>query len=208
MLMGEPVVVLTGRHERSLKIFDREGSPIGVADLSDKYSYTFSDAEPRFAITPPRTPSRFERLTSRPAIKPTDLTFKLTTTDGLELTVPITSDGPIRQGDDIIATARSCKRGEFVGRASRWSGINAWRIVDRSDAELARITFLRQRDLRYALNATIFFGHREDRVNYVVHMAPIAKDVDRAAAIALAVIIDITVIDFEHLRSEWEIEVG
>ena len=136
------------------------------------------------------------------------MTFKLTTTDGPELTIPITSEGPIKQAGEIIAMASSCKRSEFVGRASRWSGINEWRIVDRSDAEIARITFLRQRDMRYALNATIFFGHRGDRVNYVVHIAPTASEVDRAAAIALAVIIDITVIDFEHLSREWEIEVG
>jgi hypothetical protein len=206
--MGEPVIVLAGRHERSLRIYDREGCPIGTAALSDKYSYTFSDTEPRFAVTPPHTPSRFERLISRPALKPADLTFKVTTADGLELTIPITSDGPIKQDGEIIATARSCKRSEFVGRASRWSGINEWRIVDRSDAEIARITFLRQRGLRYALNATVFFGHGEDRVNYVVHIAPAAKAIDRVAAIALAVIIDITVIDFEHVSRETEIEIG
>ena len=203
--MGEPVIVLEGRHEHSLRIFDREGWPIGSAVLSDKHSYTFSDTKPRFVITPPHMPSLIKALKSHTVFKPVELSFKLTTTDGLELTIPITSHGPIKQDGEIIAMVSLCKRSEFVGRASRWSGINEWRVVDRSDAEIARITFLRQRDLRYALNATIFFGHGGDRVNYVVHTAPTARELDRAAAIALAVITDITIVEFSHASVETEI---
>jgi hypothetical protein len=203
--MGEPVMVLGGRHERSLRIFDREGWPVGNAVLSDRYTYTFSDTDPRFVITPPRRPSLIRALKSHTVFKPVDLSCTLTTTDGLVLTIPIVCHGPIKQDGEIIATISSCKRSEFVGRASRWSGIHEWRVLDRSEAEIARITFLRQRGLRYALNATIFFGHGEDRVNYVVQIAPTAKDIERAAAIALAVIIDITVVEFSHATVETEI---